>query len=124
MYRTEPVDYADQAWFLNCVIKIETGLTPGALLGRIQSVQRAAGRPEASVRFGPRLLDLDILLYDQLVLERPGLSIPHPRMHRRRFVLIPLCDIDPGIVHPRLGMDASSLLAALDEEGQGVVEYR
>ncbi len=123
-YRTEPVDYADQDWFVNCVIKIETVLGPGALLDRLQAVQRSAGRTEESVRFGPRVLDLDILFYDQLVLDRPGLCIPHPRMHRRRFVLIPLCDIDPGIVHPRLGVDVRTLLGELDEEGQEVLEYR
>ncbi len=124
MYRTEPVDFADQDWFVNGVIKIETALDPGALLERIQTVQRLAGRTLEGVRFGPRVLDLDILLYDQLVLDRPGLCIPHPRMHRRRFVLIPLCDIEPGIIHPRLEMDVSSLLAALDDEGQEVLEYR
>lgn len=124
VYRTEPVDFTDQDWFVNLVIKIETGLDPDALLERTQAVQAAAGRTVEAVRFGPRVLDLDILLYDRLVLERPGLSIPHPRMHLRRFVLIPLCDIDPGVVHPRLGVDAGSLLAGLDKEGQEVREYR
>ena len=70
------------------------------------------------------MLDLDILLYDRLVLDDPRLSIPHPRMHLRRFVLTPLCDIDPDMVHPVLGKAARTLLSELGEEGQEVVEYR
>lgn len=124
MYRTEPVDVTDQDWFVNCVIRIETGLGPFELIDRLQSVQRQAGRTAESVRFGPRVLDLDILLYDGLVMDDPRLILPHPRMHRRRFVLKPLCDIDPDAVHPVLGQTAGTLLAALDEDGQQVLELR
>jgi 2-amino-4-hydroxy-6-hydroxymethyldihydropteridine diphosphokinase len=122
MYRTEPVDLTDQEWFVNCVVRVETGLGPLELLERLQAVQRQAGRPVGGVRFGPRVIDLDILLYDALVLEGPSLTLPHPRMHRRRFVLKPLCDIAPETVHPVLGRTARELLAELEEEGQQVVE--
>ena len=124
MYRTEPVDVADQEWFVNGVIRVETGLGPFELLARLQSLQRQAGRAEGGVRFGPRVLDLDILLYDRLVMDDPRLTLPHPRMHRRRFVLRPLCDIDPDTVHPVLGQTAAALLAALDEDHQQVLELR
>jgi 2-amino-4-hydroxy-6-hydroxymethyldihydropteridine diphosphokinase len=124
MYRTEPVDVVDQDWFVNGVIRVETGLGPFELLARLQSLQRQAGRTEKGVRFGPRVLDLDILLYDRLVLDDPRLTLPHPRMHRRRFVLKPLCDIDPDTVHPVLGRTAAALLAALDEDHQQVLELR
>jgi len=97
-YKTEPVDFTAQDWFVNGVVRIETTLGPFEMLDRLQAAQRAAGRPTDGMRFGPRVLDLDLLMYDQLVLEDPRLSLPHPRLHRRRFVLQPLCDIDPFLV--------------------------
>ena len=86
-YRTEPVDFRDQDWFVNYVIKIDTSLKPGALLRLLQQIQQDAGRIQDTVRFGPRKLDLDILLYDDLIINSPDLEIPHPRMHKREFVL-------------------------------------
>jgi 2-amino-4-hydroxy-6-hydroxymethyldihydropteridine diphosphokinase len=124
LYATEPVDFTGQAWFINCVIRVETRLEPFELLDRLQAIQREAGRTAVMVRFGPRVLDLDLLLYDRLILDDPRLSLPHPRMHRRRFVLKPLCDIDPDVVHPVLGKAVTALLAELDEDGQQVVEHR
>lgn len=124
MYKTEPVDFTEQDWFVNCVIRIETALSPFELLDRLQSVERQAGRTAESIRFGPRVLDLDILLYDGLIMDDPRLILPHPRMHRRRFVLKPLCDIDPHRVHPVLGQTAATLLAALGEDGQQMLELR
>ncbi len=123
VYRTAPVDYAAQQWFINQVVRVETGLAPAALLARLQSIERQLGRSRPAVRFGPRMIDLDILLYDALVLEGPALSLPHPRMHRRRFVLQPLCDIDPDLVHPVLGQTARALLAQLDAGTQEVCEH-
>ena len=117
-------DYTEQDWFINYVIKIGTDLGPLALLAHLQTVQQALGRTAPAVRFGPRVLDLDILLYDRLILDDPRLSIPHPRMHARRFVLAPLCDIDPDVVHPVLGKAARTLLSDLGAEGQEVVVYR
>lgn len=122
LYRTEPVDFTDQEWFVNGVILVETELGPIELLDRLQDLQRQAGRPAEGMRFGPRVLDLDILLYNDLILDDPRLTVPHPRMHRRCFVLRPLCDIDPDTLHPRLVRTARELLAQLGEEGQQVVK--
>jgi 2-amino-4-hydroxy-6-hydroxymethyldihydropteridine diphosphokinase len=121
-YKTEPVDFTAQDWFVNAVIRIESALDPFELLDRLQSVQREAGRPAGDIRFGPRILDLDLLMVDQLVLEGPRLALPHPRMHHRRFVLQPLCDIDALLIHPVLGKNMRQLLSELDVRGQQVVE--
>jgi 2-amino-4-hydroxy-6-hydroxymethyldihydropteridine diphosphokinase len=123
-YRTEPVDFTAQDWFVNGAVRLESTLGPFELLDRMLIIQRDAGRPLTGLRFGPRILDLDLLMYDQLVLEDPRLCLPHPRMHRRRFVLQPLCDIDPSIVHPLLGKDVRRLLSEVGEHGQQVVELR
>ncbi len=123
VYRTEPVDYRDQDWFVNYVVKIGTGLDPLKLLELLHSIEHSAGRVRHSIRFGPRILDLDIILFDDLVLNDSNLIIPHPRMHKRRFVLKPICDIDPDINHPVLQRTMLSLLADLDDTGQRIVEY-
>lgn len=122
-YRTAPVDYRDQDWFVNAVVAVVTRLDPDALLGRLQAIQQSAGRKRDTVRFGPRVLDLDILLYGDRIVERPGLVIPHPRMHKRRFVLQPFCDIAPSVVHPVLQLSMRALLERLDDPEQEVVEY-
>jgi 2-amino-4-hydroxy-6-hydroxymethyldihydropteridine diphosphokinase len=122
-YKTEPVDYSAQDWFVNCVVKIETSLDPFALLHRLKSIERDIGRVADTVRFGPRILDLDILLLDGSVINSPQLVVPHPRMHKRRFVLRPICDIDSTIIHPILMKNMHSLLQMLDEKKQKVVEY-
>ena len=119
-YTTEPVDYLEQDWFVNAAIKIETRLSPADLLAAMQAVQRDFGRKQTSVRFGPRVLDLDIIFYGNTVVTSPDLTIPHPRAHKRRFVLQPICDIDPTIVHPVLGIDVKILLNQLVEEGQQI----
>lgn len=124
IYATEPVDYADQQWFINRVFKLGTILDPFQLLAQIEAIQRTAGRIEDPIRFGPRVLDLDILLFDDLILDSERLAIPHPRMHRRRFVLKPICDIDPTIIHPVLKQDMQSLLNGLGEDEQRVIEYQ
>ena len=124
VYRTEPVDYLDQDWFVNCAVKIETRLDPPALLKIIQSIENGAGRVRDAVRFGPRVLDLDIILFDDLVRNDSGLIIPHPRMHKRRFVLKPICDIDPDINHPVLQRTMRSLLEDLDDGEQRIIEYK
>ena len=124
IYRTEPVDYLNQDWFVNYVIQIETELEPVQLLGAIRAIQEEAGRLQDKIRFGPRILDLDILLYDAVTMNTPDLVIPHPRMHKRRFVLQPLCDIDPALIHPERHMDMQSLLNALDDDEQRIRPYR
>lgn len=120
-YKTEPVDYMDQDWFINAVVKIETSLDPFQLFNRMKQIETAAGREPDIVRFGPRVLDLDILLYDDMVIHSSDLEIPHPRMHKRRFVLQPFCDIDSRTVHPVLKKDMQYLLNNLDKKGQMVV---
>ncbi len=124
IYRTEPVDFLDQDWFVNYVVKIETALDPLDLLNSIHSIEHAAGRMRDSIRFGPRVLDLDIILFDDLVLDDSTLTIPHPRMHKRRFVLKPICDIDPEVRHPVLQQTMRSLLANLNDDEQRIVEYK
>jgi len=123
-YKTEPVDYKNQDWFVNVVVKVETTLAPFELLKRLKSIEREAGRVDGAIRFGPRVLDLDIILYDDLVTNSSELVVPHPRMHKRRFVLKPICDIDPTIVHPVLKKEMQALLDVLDENDQRIVEYR
>jgi 2-amino-4-hydroxy-6-hydroxymethyldihydropteridine diphosphokinase len=124
MYMTEPVGYKDQGWFINMVVKLETTNDPFELLDEIKRIQRAAGRKRDVIRFGPRVLDLDIIFFDDLVLDSDSLVLPHPRMHQRRFVLQPICDIDPTIVHPVLKKDMQSLLAGLGKDEQKVIEYK
>jgi 2-amino-4-hydroxy-6-hydroxymethyldihydropteridine diphosphokinase len=120
-FRTSPVDYAQQDWFVNAAVKIKTVMDPPALLQELAAIQRRAGRKAGTIRFGPRVLDLDILLYDALVMHTPMLEIPHPRMHKRAFVLRPICDIEPTIIHPVLGKSAADLLRRLDDEDQQVI---
>jgi 2-amino-4-hydroxy-6-hydroxymethyldihydropteridine diphosphokinase len=124
VYRTEPVDYEDQDWFVNYVVKVETIFNPMKLLELIHSVEHSAGRMRESIRFGPRVLDLDILLFDDLVRDDSTLTIPHPRMHKRRFVLKPICDIDPDIHHPVLQQTMASLLKNLSDAEQRIIEYK
>ena len=123
-YKTEPVDYRDQDWFINVIVKIETTLDPFQLLNQLNSIEQKAGRTRTPVKFGPRILDLDIIFYDDLVTNTSQLIIPHPRMHKRRFVLQPICDIDPTVVHPVFKKDVKYLLDYLGEDGQRIVEYQ
>ena len=120
-YRTSPVDYTDQDWFVNAAVKIGTMLNPLDLLDELVAIQQSMGRKADTIRFGPRVLDLDILLYDDRVIRTPRLEIPHPRMHKRAFVLQPICDIDPTIIHPVLGQTASDLLSHLADDDQRVI---
>jgi 2-amino-4-hydroxy-6-hydroxymethyldihydropteridine diphosphokinase len=124
LYETEPVGYKNQGWFLNAAVKFETHLEPFDLLYRLKSIEADSGRDRHQVRFGPRTLDLDILLYDDLIVKSENLVIPHPRMHERRFVLKPLCDIDPTIVHPVFKKSVALLLEKLGDSGQKVVSYQ
>jgi 2-amino-4-hydroxy-6-hydroxymethyldihydropteridine diphosphokinase len=120
-YLTEPVDCADQDWFVNGVVKIQTTYDPFGLFEKIVSIQRDEGRREKRIRFGPRILDMDILLYDDDVVQSSVLVIPHPRMHKRRFVLKPICDIDPDVVHPVLHRSMQQLLTGLGDNEQRIV---
>ena len=112
--RTEPVGPVDQPRFLNGAVELETALSARRLLGRLLELERAFGRDRAAVPAqGPRTLDLDLLLYGQEVIDEPGLEIPHPRLHERRFVLEPLTELDPTLEVPGKG-SVQTLLAKLD----------
>ena len=121
IYQTEPVGDRAQDWFVNYVVAIETLCQPEELLADISQVEHAAGRVRTERKFGPRVLDLDIILFGNRVIESNQLTIPHPRMHKRHFVLRPLCDIDPDIIHPVLQKPMAQLLAELDATDQQVM---
>ena len=116
VYETPPWGYADQPKFLNQVIKAKTYLDPEPLLKHLKRLELALGRKE-SFPNGPRLIDIDILFYDDRVLNKPSLVIPHPRLQERGFVLLPLMDIDPDLVHPVNKKSVREMAAVCNVEG-------
>ncbi len=100
---TDPVGVEDQPRFLNGAAELETTLSPGELLDRMLAVERALGRERTGPRFGPRTVDLDLLLYGEETIDAPGLHVPHPRLHERRFALEPLAELDPDLLVPGHG---------------------
>ena len=117
VYETEPVDYIEQPWFFNCVIEAQANLEPLALLRALQNIETRLGRKK-EVPKGPRLIDLDILLYGSETIATAELQIPHPRLHLRRFVLIPLVEIAPHLTHPSWHATAADLLARVADTSQ------
>lgn len=115
-YETKPVGYLEQPDFLNTACQITTDLSPLELLHFLKQIERQMGR-QASFRNAPRPIDIDILLYDDLVLDTPELIIPHPRMTDRAFVLVPLAEIAPTVIHPTLNLSISELLQRVDQSG-------
>ncbi len=121
-YETQPVDFIDQAWFVNAAVKLETTLPPFGLLDFLSGIEKEMGQEGKAVRYGPRTIDLDIIYYDEMVIKSEMLTIPHPRMHKRCFVLKPLCDIGKDKVHPVYKLTTAELLEKLDDvENQRVI---
>ncbi|MFZ0738691.1 MAG: 2-amino-4-hydroxy-6-hydroxymethyldihydropteridine diphosphokinase [Candidatus Acidiferrales bacterium] len=117
LYETEPLEIRQQAWFLNYVVEIETTATPSELLAMLLEIEREMGRLRGT-KYGPRLIDMDILLYGATVVDTPELTVPHPKMTERRFVLVPLNELASDIRHPVLRKTIAELLAETPDQSQ------
>jgi 2-amino-4-hydroxy-6-hydroxymethyldihydropteridine diphosphokinase len=112
LYETEPVEFTAQPWFLNCALEMETEKTPHQLMEAILEIEQQMGRMRTQKK-GPRIIDIDILLFGSLTVDTKGLTIPHPALDERRFVLEPLAEIAPGFRHPQLKKTIRELREAL-----------
>ena len=115
LYQTEPMGFKDQSFFLNCVIEVQTNSNPEQMLLFLKSIEQKLGRT-ASVKNGPRIIDIDILFFDDFCIENDDVIIPHPRLHERLFVLIPLMDVNPDVIHPLLKKTVRELYDAVQHE--------
>ena len=115
LYESEPLGESKD-WYINGAIEIETKFKPDALLEKFKNIERAMGRKKVKKRWGARIIDLDILLYDAAVVKKKTLRIPHPELPNRKFVLIPLSEIAPQVIHPELGVTISELLINVKDE--------
>jgi 2-amino-4-hydroxy-6-hydroxymethyldihydropteridine diphosphokinase len=120
-YLNPPLGPPDQPWYVNAVAQVKTRLEPEELMRALQQVEQDLGRVRGE-RWGPRVIDLDLLLYDGVIMSGPGLVLPHPEMQHRAFVLVPLAEIAPQAWHPALEKTAAELLAELDEEARAQVQ--
>ncbi len=120
-YRTEPVGVEKQDWYVNAVISLSTSISAQGLLGSLMGIEEGMGRVRTG-KWAPRTIDLDILLFGQDIINDKDLEIPHPFMHLRRFVLVPMVQLAPELIHPVLGKSMSELLEDLSDEGQTVME--
>ncbi|MCP3940813.1 MAG: 2-amino-4-hydroxy-6-hydroxymethyldihydropteridine diphosphokinase [Desulfobacteraceae bacterium] len=121
-YRTHPQNFEDQDWFVNAALKIETSVEPKGLLDILKQIEHCLDKEGKAFRFGPRIIDLDIIFFQNLVLKTSCLEIPHPRMHERCFVLRPMCDIGADTIHPVLNQTPGQLLNKIEkQESQKVI---
>jgi 2-amino-4-hydroxy-6-hydroxymethyldihydropteridine diphosphokinase len=116
-YRTEPVGFLDQEWFINAVIEMRTSLPARALMQELQAIESRMGR-QKPVKWGPRIIDLDILFFGQEVIQTDDLAVPHPELHKRRFVLAPLHEIAPYAIHPAFGVSVAGLMERLSDKSK------
>ena len=121
VYETEPMYREDQGWFLNCVVVVETDVEPIELLGWLKEAETEMGRDQQAARNAPRVIDIDILFYAEMVISGPSLQVPHPRIAERAFVLVPLDEVRPLLVHPVLKKTVTELLHELRTR-KGVVK--
>ncbi len=117
IYETEPMGYEEQGWFLNSVVKGKTELSPRRVWKRLEKIEKLMGR-EREIKWGPRIIDLDILFYGDKILNGKELQIPHSELHKRRFVLVPLEEIAPELVHPVLNKSIRELLGELKDNSE------
>jgi 2-amino-4-hydroxy-6-hydroxymethyldihydropteridine diphosphokinase len=120
LYKTEPVGVIDQPWFINIVSEIRSYIAPGELLHALKDIETAMGRKEV-VRWGPRVIDVDILLFNQNVINEENLVIPHPEFHKRRFALLPLNELAPYAIHPAFGVSIKGLLDRVEDQSAVVL---
>jgi 2-amino-4-hydroxy-6-hydroxymethyldihydropteridine diphosphokinase len=118
IYETEPWGFHAKDEFLNKVVKVNTELTPSGLLGRILMIESLLGRVRGQVRYSSRLIDIDILLYEDLIVEEESLKIPHPLLQQRKFVLVPLCEIASEIIHPVMKKSIAELLEICEDKSE------
>ncbi len=120
LYETEPVQdgaHPGDGWFLNGVVQLDTDITPRSLLSVLREIERSLGRDENN-RSGPRTIDLDILFYGERVINEPDLVVPHPRLHQRRFVLMPLSELAPLVIHPTRQRSVNQMLAEVEDHSE------
>jgi len=124
LYKTSPVENENQPFFLNCVVKIYTNLTAYKLLNELKNIEKKLGRKKTKKRFQPRVIDLDILFYDKKIIRSKNLTIPHEKLHKRKFVLWPLAEVAPNFIHPILKKTIKKIKNELRDPSQKIWRMR